>query len=121
MGEDHDVEKVVEELVKKLKEERVSVDCFNIPQILVLTPETLTVTKLYKAIRDKYTKEDNVRVFKLFARHVAIKEHEKVLSAKPKGNVINVYIGTPNRVRALASCKAINVMSPDFKTLVFDC
>ena len=29
---------------------------YNVPQILVLTPETLTVVKLYKALKEKYDK-----------------------------------------------------------------
>lgn len=118
-------------LIDSLKNKKKVVTTFNRPQLIVLTQDTLVVTALYKALRDKYelkkeTKEIkehiDVRVWKLFARHVKVKEHEDALKAENKGpGFINVYIGTANRIMALAQMKAIKLESSKLKTIVFDC
>jgi hypothetical protein len=91
---------------------------------LVLTQDTLVVTALYKSLRDKYkeaTKGAHVRVHKLFARHIPLKEHQEALNADCEGKVINVYIGMPNRIKALASAGTIKLGSKKFKSIIFDC
>ena len=63
-------------------------------------------------------------MWKLFSRHVPLKEHVDALTAKnPRqgGRVINLYIGVPNRIRALAEVDKINLTSKKLKSLVFDC
>ena len=60
-------------------------------------------------------------MWKLFARHVPMKEHVDALSQKAKQACINIYIVTPNRVRALAAAGAIDLSDKSFKTLVADC
>ena len=59
----------------------------------------------------------------MFARHVPLKEHINAMFQKPndKRPIINIYIGTPNRVRALAQAQAIDLNSKYFKTCIFDC
>ena len=77
-------------MIEKLRSRGKTVDSMQKPQILFLTQNTLQVTALYKALRDKYalaftkkvtrkTKKISadqieVRLHKLFARHIAIKE-----------------------------------------------
>ena len=65
---------------------------FDTPQIIVLTQDTLKVTALYKALRDKYSLAKGkkkggieVRVWKLFARHVPLQEHEDALTMANEG------------------------------------
>ncbi len=81
-------------------------DSYSTPQLLVLTQDTLVVTALYKQLRDKYkdTKDSKVgvRVWKLFARHIPLAEHQEALSAECDKKTINVYIGMPNRIKQLA-------------------
>lgn len=103
----------------------MTTDCFNTPQLLVLTQDTLVVTALYKQLRDKYkeTKESkvNVRVWKLFARHISLSEQQDALKADCDKKTINVYIGMPNRIKQLAQTDSINLGSKKFKSIVFDC
>ena len=116
------VEKLVEALVKK----SVTTETFNTPQLLVLTQDTLVVTALYKALRDKYKEPlksgAQVRVWKLFARHIPLKEHQDQLAEEcESGKVINVYIGMPNRIKQLAQAGSIKLGSKKFKSIIFDC
>ena len=62
-----------------------------------------------------------MRVWKLFARHIPIKEHVEHLTQEPMRPVINVFVGTPNRVKALVECDAVNLGSKKLKSIVFDC
>ena len=104
----------------------------------MLTQDTLVVTALYKALRDKYwlgsapklsrklkrkgaQAEAEVQIWKLFARHMPLKEHQEALAGKPLAPIINVMIGTPNRVKQLVQAESINLSSKKFKTIVFDC
>ena len=50
-----------------------------------------------------------------------LKEHQDALSIKPQRPVINVMIGTPNRIKQLALANSINLSSKKFKTIIFDC
>ena len=54
LGDDHSLQEVVEQMIDKLKKKGKTVKEFQTPQILVLTQDTLVVTALYKALRDKY-------------------------------------------------------------------
>ena len=100
----------------------------------MLTQDTLVVTALYKALRDKFQlparpakrrkgkKPDaEVHIWKLFARHMPLKEHQDALAVKPQRPVINIMIGTPNRIRQLAQTDTIKLSSKKLKTIVFDC
>jgi len=82
------------------------------------------VTALYKMLRDKYKEAlkngAHVRVWKLFARHIPLKEHQDLLTAECNEKVINVYIGMPNRIKQLAQAGTIKLSSKKFKCLVFD-
>jgi hypothetical protein len=60
-------------------------------------------------------------VWKLFARHIPLEEQKQALEVQPSRPVVNVYIGTPNRIRALAECDAIKLSSKKLKSIVFDC
>jgi hypothetical protein len=109
LGAETDIQAVVELSIDSLKEKKKVVSSFDTPQIVVLTQDTLMVTKLYKALRDKYALSKGlakggieVRVWKLFARHIPIKDQEEALKVKNEGQIINVFIGTPNRIKALA-------------------
>ena len=54
LGDDHSLQEVVEQMIDKLKKKGKTVKEFETPQIVVLTQDTLVVTALYKALRDKY-------------------------------------------------------------------
>lgn len=55
LGEDESqIEKIVNLMVTNLIKKGKGVDTFAVPQLLVLTPDTLVVTALFKALRDKY-------------------------------------------------------------------
>lgn len=107
-------------MLQSLVKKQVTTDSYTVPQLLVMTQDTLVVTALYKSLRDKF-KDSNVRVHKLFARHIPLKEHQDSLTADCQGQVINVYIGTPGRIRALAQAGTIKLSSKKFKATVFDC
>ena len=64
-----------------------------------------------------------VQVHKLFARHIPLKEHQEALDAplEEGQQVINVYIGMPSRIRALAAAGSIKLTSKKLKALVLDC
>ena len=83
------------------------------------------MTALYKALVEKFKKPldsgTKVMVFKLFARHIPLSEHQKDLEADTKGGSINIYIGTPNRIRSLADADTISLSSKKLKSIVFDC
>ena len=63
-----------------------------------------------------------MRVFKLFSKHIVIEDHEKVLNAPvAEGKrVLNMYIGTPNRLKKLAESKTIKLNKPKFRQLLID-
>lgn len=62
-----------------------------------------------------------MHVHKLFARHISIKEQTEALGQKTYRPIINVYLGTPGRIKALAEAKAIQLGTKKLKTIVFDC
>lgn len=97
-----------------------------------MTQDTLTVTALYKQLRDKFKNPDHfkkyvkgekpvIQIWKLFARHIPLTEQITALAATPNRPVVNVYIGTPNRIKALAEAQAIKLSSKKLKSIVFDC
>ena len=95
------------------------------------------MTALYKALRDKYALSETkkvtrktkkvqadqieVRVHKLFARHIAVKEQAELLSQPVHRPVVNVFLGTPGRIKALSEAGAIQLDTKKLKTIVFDC
>jgi hypothetical protein len=101
----------------------------NTPHIIVLTPDTQIVVDNYKALMEKFSKKTaasgdiEVRLQKLFSKHISIEEHQKLLSAEPKNagkKFLNVYIGVPNRVKKLIELGTIKVKGRNFKCLVID-
>jgi len=62
-------------------------------------------------------------VHKLFARHIPLKEHQAALETplEEGQHVINIYIGMPGRIRALAAAGTISLTSKKLKALVLDC
>jgi hypothetical protein len=62
-----------------------------------------------------------VRVWKLFARHLDLAEQQKALAAEVKVKTVNIYIGTPNRIKRLAQTGSIKLSSKKFKSIIFDC
>jgi hypothetical protein len=87
-----------------------------------MTQDTLKVVALYKALVEKY-KGKEVRIQKLFARHISLKEQQDALAQPVKDDkrVLNVYVGTPNRIKELAKAGSINLASKKFKSIVLDC
>lgn len=99
LGFQKKIEQIVEMMVDKLRQKGKTVDKFTTPQILVLTQDTLVVTALYKLLRNKFVyakhprkivkgekqrpEDIEVRVHKLFARHIPLKEHQELLEQKP--------------------------------------
>lgn len=85
-------------LDKVIAKDAKSADNYKTPQVLVMTQDTLQVVALYKALISKYrTKTDKkgkaivsdkpkVQVWKLFARHISLKDQQEALDASvPEG------------------------------------
>lgn len=82
----------------------------------------------YRGKTDKHNKPvvtdaPKVQVWKLFARHISLKDQKEALEKTlPKGQkVINVYIATPNRLKELVKSETVNLDSKKFKMIVLDC
>ena len=108
-----------------MKESGTFVETLNIPQIIVLTPDTQVVVDLFKDLKASYEgakTKIQVRVQKLFSKHITIEEHQQLLSTPPHkpGKFINIYIGVPNRIKRLIELGTIKVKSSNFKQLIFD-
>ena len=124
-------------MIEKLRKNLKTVDSLQKPQILMITQDTLKVIALFKALRDKYAKSTvvpvskkkkavqpnqiEVRVHKLFARHIPLKEQQEALEQPISRPVVNVFLGTPGRIKALCEIGAINLDTKKLKTIVFDC
>ena len=83
---------------------------FNVPTIIVVTPDTYNVVDLNKILvaKYKYSPPDcqyDIHVSKLFAKHIKPEEQATQLAQKHPNaklkRVLNVYIGTPNRILKL--------------------
>ena len=123
LGADKSMQEVLELMINKLRNSSKTVDTMKKPQILMLTQNTLAVAALYKTLRDKYAfkmtkkvtrktkkiqpEQIEVRLHKLFARHISIKEQTEQLASNVGRPVINVFLGTPGRIKALAEAGAI--------------
>lgn len=90
----------------------------------MLTPDTQVVVDNFKALKDKLSSNKSgieVRLQKLFSKHISVEEHQKLLTTpKPGAKYLNVYIGVPNRIKKLVEVGTIKVKSGQFKCLVFD-
>ena len=62
-----------------------------------------------------------VRVHKLFARHIALTEQKNTLAMPVQRPIVNVFLGTPGRIKALCDAGAITLDTKKLKTIVFDC
>jgi len=72
----------------------------------VLTPDTQVVVDVVKELKAKFSEERDaqgyeVRVQKLFSKHISVEEQQKILGAKKQGKFINIFVGVPNRVKKL--------------------
>lgn len=67
-------------MIGELKEQGTYSESMGVPQIMVLTPDTQVVVDVVKGLKAKYTEEKEVRVIKLFSKHISIEEHQKMLS-----------------------------------------
>ena len=103
---------------------------------MVVCPDTYNVVDLNKLLVEKYKDLSgakpsealyDVRVHKLFAKHIKPEEQAEQLgkkhpNAKAK-RVLNVYVGTPNRLLKLHTMNAydLGIQSDRFRYLLIDC
>ena len=103
----------------------------------MICPDTYNVVDLNKLLVEKYKdfsglKPDNgakydVHIFKLFAKHIKPEEQKETLSQKHPNakvkRVLNVYVGTPNRLLKLLSMQAFDLgeLSDRFRHMIIDC
>ena len=99
---------------------------YNEPQIIIVTPDCYFAIDLYKCV-DKLDFRNRgyvVRPWKLFSKHMKPEEQYKALSKglekKTQNKLLNVYIGTPNRILKLLEMKGIN-MNDSLKYIVLHC
>ena len=122
------------ELISKLmKDKSVGNKRYNVPAIMVICPDTYNVVDLNKLFVEKFKvldKEEcpyDVHVQKLFAKHIKPEEQKEMLSTKhphaKERKVLNLYLGTPNRLLKLLSMGAYDPgkISDRFRHLVIDC
>ena len=109
---------------------------------MIIKPDTYNVVDLNKLLVAKYkdlngianyeyeeqsSEQYDIHVTKLFAKHIKPEEQVALLGTKhPNGKykrVLNIYIGTPNRLLKLHQMKAydIGTLSDRFRYLVIDC
>ena len=107
---------------------------YDVPAIIVLTVDTMNVVEMNKQLMSLYGKDGpkqslgryDVRIHKLFARHIKPEEQAKWLAKVHPGYetrpCLNVYIGTPNRLTKLLEMKAFRMDRCDtLKLIVLDC
>ena len=61
-----------------------------------------------------------VKIQKLFSKHISVEEHQKWLSHKKPGQYLNIFVGVPNRVKKLIELDTIKVSNKAFKTVLID-
>jgi hypothetical protein len=124
------------------KEEQQGTKRYNVPTILLVTPDTYNVVDLNKLLVDKYKSlsgQDpeqkpadsshgyDIHVTKLFAKHIKPEEQAALLAKKhpnaKQKRVLNIYVGTPNRLLKLESMDAFDIgkKSDRFRYLLVDC
>lgn len=103
----------------------------------MVCPDTYNVVDINKALVDKFkgltgkdkqsSEQYDLRIFKLFAKHIKPEEQQEALgqkhpNAKAK-RVLAVYVGTPNRLLKLQEMGAfdLGLVSDRFRHLVIDC
>ena len=123
-GQQSIVESIVG-LVRQFKKDAVYSDSLHIPNILVLTPDTYVVVDLVKELKQKLYSDDSkievqVKIQKLFSKHISIEEHQSLLDQSRRGKYINIFIGTPNRVKKLAELNSIKLNDKNFRMLIVD-
>ena len=130
-----------EKIIKAVKEEIADIMAqthqgtkkYNIPAVMVVTPDTYNVVDINKVLVSHYktmfdTTPDqpyDVKVHKLFAKHIKPEEQAQNLVQKSPNakerRVLNVYIGTPGRLAKLADMKAFETEKGDrFRLLIVD-
>lgn len=99
---------------------------YNQPQVLVITPDCYAAIDLHKKAeglnfgKAGYT----VKSFKLFSKHMKPKEQLKTLARthpkKSSSKLLNVFVGTPNRILKLLEMDGIDLTS-QLKYIVLHC
>jgi len=95
---------------------------------MIITPDTYNVVDLNKLLVEKYKElngvaqydgekqskhQYDIHVTKLFAKHIKPEEQVELLAKKhpnaKQKRVLNIYVGTPNRILKLHSMKAFDI------------
>jgi hypothetical protein len=103
---------------------------------LIICPDTYNVVDLNKLIVALYKDHRgftesklkyDINVQKLFAKHIKPEEQSELLAKKHPNakakRVLNIYIGTANRLLKLSKMKAfdLGIQSDRFRHLIIDC
>jgi hypothetical protein len=97
---------------------------------MVVTSDTYVVVDLYKALIEKFKDTRSLRydvqIHKLFSKHIKVEEQHTNLTQTHKNKkkqVLNVYLGTPNRLKKLALKETYTMgdSSGSFRYMVVDC
>ena len=91
---------------------------------MVLTPDTQVVVDVCKELKAKFSEKSykgaEIRIQKLFSKHITVEEHTAILKDQKPGKFINVYVGVPNRIKKLIEVGTVNVKGKHFSHLVID-
>lgn len=99
---------------------------YNEPQVVIVTPDCYFAIDLYKAFSNLNFSDTGyvVKPWKLFSKHMKPKEQYEVLNKELQGKkskrLINVYIGTPNRLMKLLEMEGIK-FTDSLKYMVLHC
>lgn len=99
---------------------------YNEPQVLVITPDWYFAIDLFKSVEkfDFSRRGYVIKPFKLFSKHMKPNEQVKALSKfhpkKSGSKLLNVYLGTPNRILKLLELDGIKLTS-SLKYVVLHC
>jgi U3-containing 90S pre-ribosomal complex subunit len=117
---------VVTEMINQMQKDGTHGDSLGVPQIMVLTPDTQVVVDVVKDLKAKFAeKKDSeggvqVKIQKLFSKHISIEEHQRWLTSRNPGQYINVFVGVPNRIKKLIELGTIKVSNKKFKQIIID-
>ena len=112
------------------KEPKCGSKCYNVPNIILLTADTYVVVDLYKELikkfKDTRKMKYDVQIQKLFSKHIKPDEQHTLLNQAHRNkskDVLNIYVGMPNRVKKLALKESFKLDKSDdrYRYLVIDC
>ncbi|KAK2171533.1 hypothetical protein NP493_1056g01055 [Ridgeia piscesae] len=86
-----------EKMLKKVKDHKGS------PLVLIVTSAATRATDLIRDLKDVKTKK--CKIAKLFAKHIKLKEQEKLLQK----STVHIGVGTPNRMQALLDSGSLSL------------